>query len=213
MGVPLFSVSTFLPQIVARLGFSTVKTNLYTVAPNVVGSLFLVCVAFSSDYFLERSLHLAACLMITCTGFLILAIIDVSKHVALGYFCCFLLCSGVFICSPLLSTWYNNNCPDENQRAILTPVLVASANSMGFVSSNIFRPQDAPDYILASIISAAFAGTGACLALGVGLYMKRDNQKRNRIQGVNLKAIDVPTRQLTSPFHKDVNWRWMGGVP
>lgn len=33
LGVPLASVGNFLPQIVARLGYSTVKTNLYTVAP------------------------------------------------------------------------------------------------------------------------------------------------------------------------------------
>jgi hypothetical protein len=213
MGVPLYSVSNFLPQIVARLGYTAVKTNLYTVAPNVFGSVFLVCVAFSSDYFLERSLHLAACMTTTCIGFVILSIIDVTKHIALGYFCCFLLTSGAYICSPLLSTWYNNNCPDENQRAILTPVLVAGANAMGLVSANIFRPQDEPNYVLASIISAAFAGAGAFLALGVGLYMKMDNMKRNRIQGVDLKAADVPTRELTSPYHKDLNWRWMGGVP
>lgn len=33
LGVPLASVGNFLPQIVARLGYNTVKTNLYTVAP------------------------------------------------------------------------------------------------------------------------------------------------------------------------------------
>jgi hypothetical protein len=37
LGVPLQSVSLFLPQIVARLGYSTIKTNLYTVAPNISG--------------------------------------------------------------------------------------------------------------------------------------------------------------------------------
>lgn len=31
LGIPLQSVSLFLPQIVGRLGYSTIKTNLYTV--------------------------------------------------------------------------------------------------------------------------------------------------------------------------------------
>lgn len=35
LGVPLQGVSLFLPQIVQRLGFSPVTTNLYTVAPNI----------------------------------------------------------------------------------------------------------------------------------------------------------------------------------
>ena len=51
------------------------------VAPNIVGSVFLVCVAFSSDYFGDRALHLATCLMITCIGFIILAAVDVANNI------------------------------------------------------------------------------------------------------------------------------------
>lgn len=57
-GVPLTSVNNFLPQIVGSLGYSTVKTNLFTVAPNIVGALTLVILTFSSDYFRERSIHM-----------------------------------------------------------------------------------------------------------------------------------------------------------
>ena len=35
LGVPLQGVSLFLPQIVQRLGYDTIKTNLFTVAPNI----------------------------------------------------------------------------------------------------------------------------------------------------------------------------------
>ena len=108
IGVPLYSVANWLPLIVARFGYSTVKTNLWTVAPNIVGSAFLVCVAFSSDFFKDRCLHLASCLTITCIGFIILAAVDITANIAVGYFACFLLCCGGFIASPLLSTWYTN---------------------------------------------------------------------------------------------------------
>jgi hypothetical protein len=68
MGVPLASVGNFLPQIVARLGFSTIKTNLYTVAPNIVGTVCLVGFTQSSDFFRERSLHFVTPLIITMIG-------------------------------------------------------------------------------------------------------------------------------------------------
>jgi hypothetical protein len=42
LGVPVSSVNNFLPQIVASLGYSTIKTNLYTVAPNIVGTIALL---------------------------------------------------------------------------------------------------------------------------------------------------------------------------
>jgi hypothetical protein len=84
---------------------------------------------------------------------------------------------------------------------------------MGLVSSNIFFPSSAPNYVPASAISAGFGGVAALITLGVGLYMKIDNRKRNRRQGVNLKAVDVATSKLTAPYQKDPNWRWMGGIP
>ena len=212
IGVPLYSVSNFLPQIVQRLGYGTVKTNLYTVAPNIVGSCFLIAVAFSSDYFGDRALHLATCLMITCIGFIVLCAVDVSKNIGVGYFCCFLLTLGGYITSPLLATWYSNNTPDENQRVILTPVLVSTANATGLISSNIFLNKDAPKYIMASAISAGFGGTGALIVLGTGLYMNIDNRRRNKKQGVNMRAGQFPTSELKAPFQKDLNWRWMGGI-
>ena len=178
-----------------------------------MGSVFLVCIAFSSDFWRERSMHLSFSMTVTCISFIVLAAINVKHHITVRYFCCFLLACGAYISSPLLSTWYNNNTPDENQRAILMPVLMATANAMGLVSSSIFRPQDAPNYVLASIISAGFGGTGAVIALSVGLYMRHDNRLRNRAQGVVVKAGDVPTSKLKAPFHKDSSWRWMGGVP
>jgi cyanate permease len=57
-GVPLASVNNFLPQIVAGLGYSTVRTNLFTVAPNICGTVALLALTFSSDYFRERSIHM-----------------------------------------------------------------------------------------------------------------------------------------------------------
>jgi predicted MFS family arabinose efflux permease len=211
-GVPLFSVSNFLPQIIAQLGYDTVKTNLYTVAPNVIGACCVVCVAFSSDYWGDRSIHLASCLATTGIGFVVLASVDVPNHLQIGYFACFLLCAGGFITSPLLSTWYNNNTPDENQRAILTPVMVATANSMGLVAANIFTEKSAPRYQMASIICACFGFAGATMALCLGLWMRYDNNRRNKAHGVVLKPGDVPTSQMANG-QKDPRWRWMGGVP
>jgi MFS family permease len=211
-GVALYSITNFLPQIVQRLGYGTVKTNLFTVAPNIVGAVFLVAVSFSSDFFRERSIHIAAMLCTTATGFVILACINISEHLGVGYFACFLLCIGGFIPSPLLYSWFNNNMPDENKRAILTPFLVSTANIMGIVASNIFTPATAPNYNMASIICASFGFTGAVITLGLGFWMKYDNARRNRTQRVHLKAGDIPTSELKDGWRQP-EWRWMGGIP
>lgn len=111
-GVPLVSVNNFLPQIVASLGYSTIRTNLLTVAPNIVGTVALLILTFSSDYFRERSIHMLVnkstesfwvveisfrCIPLATTliGFIILGSINVLEHRHVAYFACFLLTMGV----------------------------------------------------------------------------------------------------------------------
>ncbi|KAF2455749.1 major facilitator superfamily domain-containing protein [Lineolata rhizophorae] len=207
LGVPLQSVSLFLPQIVARLGYNHVKTNLYTVAPNIVGAVVLLILAFASDLTRLRFPFIALGFLLTFVGFIIYLTIDVQAQLNIAYFACFMMTWGTAAPSVLLSTWYNNNVAHEGRRVTLTSVGVPLANLMGIVSSNIFRNKDAPKYIPALATTAAFGGTGAIITLGFGLFMILDNKRRNLKQGVNLTARDVPTERLREgPANDEFRW-------
>ncbi|KAL0071860.1 hypothetical protein AAF712_000782 [Marasmius tenuissimus] len=195
-GVPLASVNNFLPQIVGSLGYDTLKTNLYTVAPNVVGTVMLLILAFSSDYFRERSIHICIPLAISLVGFIVLGSINPVERRNVAYFACFLLTMGASAPSVLVATWYNNNTPKENGRAVVTAVMVAIANASGLISTNVFRAQDEPKYVPALATSAAFGGFAIVLVASVGLWMRWDNRKRDIAQGVKMTAADVPTEVL-----------------
>ncbi|KAL7268944.1 hypothetical protein RUND412_008415 [Rhizina undulata] len=207
LGVPLQSVSLFLPQIVQRLGYSTVKTNLYTVAPNVTGAVMLLILAFASDFTRLRFPFIALGFSFPLIGFIIYASINVLADHQVAYFATFLMCWGTSAPSVLLSTWYNNNIAHEGKRVVLTSVGVPIANMMGIVSSNIFRAQDAPNYIPALITTACFGAAGLLFATSLGTFMIFDNKRRNREQGVQLEARDVPTKLLKDgPASADFRW-------
>ncbi|KAF7347861.1 MFS general substrate transporter [Mycena venus] len=196
LGVPLASVNNFLPQIIAGFHYSTVKTNLYTVAPNILGTVALLLLTFSSDYFRERSIHICIPLATGITGFLILRFINVLEHLHVAYFACFLITMGAFAPSVLVATWYSNNTNQESRRAVVAAVMVAFANSAGLISTNVFRAQDEPRYIPALATSAAFGSFCFILVAGTGIWMRWENARRNREQGVNISAKDVDTSTL-----------------
>ncbi|CAK7227219.1 hypothetical protein SCUCBS95973_006468 [Sporothrix curviconia] len=207
LGVPLQSVSLFLPQIIARLGYSTVKTNLYTVAPNVSGAVMLLVLAFASDYTRLRFPFVAAGFLFTFVGFVIYAAIDVQHDLHVAYFAAFMMTWGTSAPSVLLDVLYNNNIANEGRRVVLTSFAVPVANVMGLVSSNIFRNQDASRYIPALATTAAFGGTGLVLTLCLGAYMMVDNKRRDKRQGVVVKAKDIPTEKLyDGPSSPDFRW-------
>ncbi|KAL4806245.1 major facilitator superfamily domain-containing protein [Aspergillus unguis] len=208
LGVPLQGVSLFMPQIIQRLGYSTVKTNLYTVAPNVTGAVMLLILAFSSDAARLRSPFIVLGFLFTFSGFMIYAsITDVQAQIRVAYFATFMMTWGTSAPSVLLSTWYNNNIAHEGRRVLLTSIGVPLANLMGLVASNVFREQDKPKYMPALITVAAFGATGAVLAAALGLYMFFDNKRRDRAAGVTVKASDVPTERLRDG-PKSSEFRW-----
>ncbi|KAF2396120.1 MFS general substrate transporter [Trichodelitschia bisporula] len=91
LGVPLQAVQLFLPQIIGRLGYNTVKTNLYTVAPNVSGAIMLLVLAFASDYTRWRFPFIAAGFLFTFIGMIIYVGIDVEHQLHVAYFASFMM--------------------------------------------------------------------------------------------------------------------------
>lgn len=134
LGVPLQSVSLFLPVIVKRLGYNTVKTNLYTVAPNITGAVMLLVLAFSSDLTRVRFPFVALGFAFTMTGMVIYACVNVTSQLQVAYFACFMMTWGTSAPSVILDVWFNNNIANENRRIMLTSVGVPVANLMGVVS-------------------------------------------------------------------------------
>lgn len=109
--------------------------------------------------------------------------------------------------SVLLDAWYNNNIANEGRRVVLTSIAVPVANLMGVVASNIFRTQDAPKYLPALITTASFGGTGIVLTICLGVWMMLDNKKRDRAQGLHVKAKDIPTEYLQDgPASEAFRW-------
>lgn len=208
IGVPLNSVNNWFPQIIGVLGKSTVQTNLYTVAPNIWGAFSLIVFSFTSDYLRVRSLFICIAVLSTLIGFAVFGAIDVQKHIGAAYFTCFLMLTGTSASSVLTSTWYNNNTPNLNRRVVISAVGVPLANAAGLISTNIFRPKDAPKYVPALGITAGFGGLAIVIVASITTFMVFDNRRRNKKQGVKLTYKDVPTSALQDG-PSNPSYRWM----
>ncbi|ERF68685.1 hypothetical protein EPUS_05746 [Endocarpon pusillum Z07020] len=88
LGVPLQSTQLFLPVIIARLGYSTVKTNLHAVAPNISGAIIAAPPRLRlRPTRASASPFVALGFFFTFTGFVIYSAIDVEKspHGGVGF--------------------------------------------------------------------------------------------------------------------------------
>ncbi|KAF4125864.1 Major Facilitator Superfamily [Geosmithia morbida] len=205
--VAFATTANFLPLVLRRLGYSVVITNLLTVPPNFVGFFVLLAVCWSSDRRRERTFHIIGSLTISFVGLLILATIDATAHVGAAYFACFLLAGGAYIPSCLVHGWHNNNNMGENSRAATTGLLVGLGNLGGILSAATFRTEYAPRYAPTLIATAACNVTCIVFTLWLGLWMRHENKRRNKEQGVDLKAEDIDTSELVNG-PKDPRFRY-----
>lgn len=198
--------ANFLPLILRRLGYSKVITNLLTVPPNFLGFLILLCVTFHSDRTRERMWHIVGALLLSLSGLIVLAAVGDSQKAA-AYVGCFLLAGGAYIPSCLVHSWHNNNNVNENSRAATTGLLVGLGNLGGILSAATFRTQYAPRYAPTLIATAASNATCIIFTLWLGMWMRKENKRRDEAQGIVLKAEDVDTSQIEGG-ENDPKWRY-----
>lgn len=92
---------------------------------------------------------------------------------------------------------------------MLIALIVAFGNAAGLVSSNVFRAQDEPKYALALAVTATFGGVGILLVAMYGTWVRWDNKRRNRAQGITLTAQDVDTKLLKErPINPSFRWMY-----
>ncbi|OWZ33331.1 high-affinity nicotinic acid transporter [Cryptococcus neoformans C23] len=194
-GVAASVAGSFLTQIIGRFHYSTVKTNLFTVAPYAVGTIALCVTAWSSDRLRERGFHLASSLIFVFIGCILLVALPVTS-IGPAYFATFLITAGAFTPSVIFHTWHQCNDPTEDGRAFRVGTYTFLANLGGIVSAQIFRDKWSPAYIIPLAVTAGIEGLAAILVIGLRMWMYLDNRKRNQAQGVNWQSKDVPTEVL-----------------
>ncbi|KAL3459729.1 pantothenate transporter [Aspergillus heterothallicus] len=197
-GVATTSTGTFLPQIVARLGYTTVKTNLFLVAPNLTGCVVTLVVAWLSDYFQERGAFLCLGLSLTMIGYIMTGALDPLTQTGACYAGAFFLSSGTYIPSCLVHSWHNNIKVDENSRALITGVMVAFSSIGGIISAQLFRDEWAPLYLQALGGTAGFQGLAIIISAGLGVFFRIQNSKRDKALGQKLRAQDTPQSELVN---------------
>ncbi|KAE8442752.1 hypothetical protein EG329_002892 [Mollisiaceae sp. DMI_Dod_QoI] len=143
-GCAAASISNFLPTIVKRITIDTVKANLYTVAPNLSGGVFIVLICWLSDKTQQRALCAIGAVAISMIGFICLGTVDITHKTGLGYFFTFLLTFGSFTPAVLVPAWLSSNTISVSGRATTLGLVAGLQNIAGIISSESFRSQDAP---------------------------------------------------------------------
>ena len=105
--VPAYGYAYFAPTIIRSLGYSPIKTQLYSVPPWVAAFTLGMFVAVTSDYYKRRYIFILPSMLISAVGIVVLLTIHNSVNVRYGAL--FMVVMGMFSSYPVVSCWFSTN--------------------------------------------------------------------------------------------------------
>ncbi|KAF8503009.1 putative MFS nicotinic acid transporter Tna1 [Gautieria morchelliformis] len=178
---PFYSLSLFVPSIIAALGFTNATANLLSAAPYTIGTAVTLLVAYISDRYSIRAPVLIVMMLLCIVGYTIL-LCDVSP--AAKFVAVFIAVAGVNPSIPTAITFVGNNSGPMYTRATVIGVVFSMANAAGIISSNVYPIGDAPRYIRGHAIALGFSCLSIVLCAFMTFYNMRENARRDRVYGV-----------------------------
>ncbi|GJJ10314.1 hypothetical protein Clacol_004540 [Clathrus columnatus] len=173
VGLPFYSLSLFVPTIIAALGFTNARANLLSAAPYALAVPFAISMSYLSDKYLVRGPIIVASMMLSVVGYSIL-ICDVSETAK--FVAVFLAVMGTASASPTAITFIRWSDVHESSRNGI-------GNSSGILASNVYPASDAPRYIRGHSISLAFSVLSVIVSIGMSIYNYKENARRDRVYG------------------------------
>lgn len=181
MNLTLGSVSGFLPTIIKGLGYTNADAQLFTVPPYAVAFVTMYLLSSASDRTRKRGPFVATVFILSLVGWIIL--LTVHKNLHARYLGFILIVIGGYCAIPLIMSWVANNTGSESQRATYLGMLNSIGQCLSILASFSFPDKEGPRFVKGITLNIAFASLGFCIAVGMTLYYRHENARRDRVEG------------------------------
>lgn len=200
--LPLYTVTLFLPTIIANLGYSAANAQLLTVPPYAVGTILSVGVALLSERYNVRAPFIVGGCGLAIIGYILL-LSDLT--VGVQYLGTFFVSAGIFPAAALICTWVASNVSGQVKRCVATAVQISLGDIGAVVGCQLYRPDEVPRYPLGHGFALGFIVLSLVTTLLLWWILARENRRRNNITGGPPKDNLFMTQD---DFQGDEDLRW-----
>ncbi|KAK2466573.1 hypothetical protein APHAL10511_001435 [Amanita phalloides] len=204
---PLYGITFFLPSIIHDFGHSTAVSELLTVPPYVTATIVLYIWAYYSDKLKMRSPFIYMGLLCLVIGYAI-NLSNVPSGVK--YFGTFWLVVGSYASFPGVVAWLSNNLSGQYKRGIGMALQIGIGNFSGAIACNIYRPRDAPRYILGHGLEMMFVAIGLlCVPIAVISYITINKRREKMMQEALERGEELSPEEVRRLGDRSPDFRYV----
>ncbi|KIX08038.1 uncharacterized protein Z518_02693 [Rhinocladiella mackenziei CBS 650.93] len=205
INITVQGLSIFMPTILADLGWTATKAQLYSVPPYVAACLVAILIAFISDKTRRRGIYLALATFPPIVGF---SILRWNSNASVRYMAVYFITTGAFPGGPGFLSWGINNSAGPAVRAVATAYIVSVGTLGGVLATWTYLVRDAPRYPIGHTINLTAQIIVLCVASFGIAYNMRENRVRD--QGRRNHRLDgLRTDEKRDLGHKHPDFRYI----
>ncbi|KAI0795290.1 major facilitator superfamily domain-containing protein [Irpex lacteus] len=206
----LYTLSLFLPTIIAELGFATWKAQLMTVPPNALAAAGIALGAWLAARTGRRAPLIIGSAVIGIIGYIILAS---SKTAGAQYVGVHFASLGVYTGNALLLSWPSENVSNQTKRAISVAMQITIGDLGAVTGVLIYRPEWAKDhYRKPHIIAIGYLVLAIVVASALWWWMAKENRRRDEVLASRGeeggKSVEEDHEEKTRLGDRHLKWRY-----
>lgn len=167
------------------MGYTAAQSQLLTIPPYAVATMFTVFWAIMSERYARRGLFILVTSSVAIIGYIILLANKHPKaHPGVSYVGTFLAAIGIYPSVALVLSWPAINVSGQTKRATANAMQISIGNLGAVIGTQLYRPKTSPRYVLGH----SFALGYLCMNLVVVSALLRILNKENREKEAHLVA-------------------------
>ena len=168
------AVTSFIPTLVATLGYNRVTSLLLVAPPYVFATFVALAVSRSSDHRDERCYHIVVPMVFGMAGFIIAT---TTLNFTARYTSLFLMIAGVYGGYNVALAWISSTIPQPVEKRAAAIALVNTVGNIAQIYSPYLYPlRDGPWYRKAFIANSGFCVACALVAVLLRVCLARENR-------------------------------------
>ncbi|KAH7123607.1 MFS transporter [Dendryphion nanum] len=179
MSLPLYTLSLFLPTIIRDMGYTSAQSQLLTIPPYAVATIFTVFWAVLSERYARRALFIIITSSLAIIGYIILLTNErPSRRPGVSYLGTFFAAIGIYPSVALVLSWPAINVSGQTKRATANAAQISIGNLGAVLGTQLYRPKTAPRYLLGHSFALGYLVANIFVVSTLWWILTKENRQK-----------------------------------
>ncbi|USP81743.1 uncharacterized protein yc1106_09017 [Curvularia clavata] len=182
LSLPLYTLSLFLPTIIKDMGYTSAHSQLLTIPPYALATLFTIAVAILSERLARRAAFILSTSSLAIIGYIILL---ANKHPrarpGISYLGTFFAACGIYPSVALILCWPAINVSGQTKRATANALQISVGNLGAVLGTQLYRANSGPRYVLGHGFALGYLALNLVVVSTLWVVLVRENKEKERV--------------------------------